>query len=580
MKNVLKITLTVFALTASFISLTFATAGAEDFVINNFASRITVYSDASITVTETIAAVFLRPRHGIYRDIPYAYKDESGKEMTTPTEVLSVTDETGKKIKFKATLKGNVVHIMIGNPNKFVSGTQTYEIAYRVENAILFFDDHDELYWNVTGNHWDVPIKNASCTVSLGAGKKTREFRSSCYTGMRGSKEAACSYTPSDNFVEFSATRELSPHEGLTVACGWDKGVVSAPSAVKTFFQTINPGQNWVFIIPLLSLILMANLWHTRGRDPKVRESITVMYGPPKYNDRPLTPAEVGALADETLDPRDVSATIVGLAVKGYIKIEETKEEGIIFDTKDHYLKKIKEPDNALSSFEQELMSDLFGALPGIQVSSLKNSFYKNIETLKKAVFRELLDMNFFVVSPEKVRQVYIAAALVTAVFFVVVLSYFFGDSSGVERTGLAGLLTGLPVFLFAKYMPAKTTLGSSAYMNILGLKEFLSRAEKDRLERMKDENLFSNFLPYALALDVADHWAKAFEGIYQHHPDWYVSTGRPGIFSPTGFNRSLASAMSSLSTAMFTAPRGGSGGLGGGGSSGGGFGGGGGGSW
>jgi uncharacterized membrane protein len=144
-----------------------------------------------------------------------------------------------------------------------------------------------------------------------------------------------------------------------------------------------------------------------------------------------------------------------------------------------------------------------------------------------------------------------------------------------------------LPLFAFAKYMVAKTREGASAYMDILGFREFLNRAEKDRLERMGDKDLFSKFLPYAIALDVAENWAKAFEGIYQEAPDWYSSPGSPGglrTFSPYGFSHSIQSVTSNLSSAVFSAPRGSGisdgGGGGGGGSSGGGSGGGGGGSW
>jgi uncharacterized membrane protein len=148
----------------------------------------------------------------------------------------------------------------------------------------------------------------------------------------------------------------------------------------------------------------------------------------------------------------------------------------------------------------------------------------------------------------------------------------------------IAAILTGLPVILFAKYMPAKTRAGVSAYMDILGFQEFMNRAEKDRLERMGDMNLFSKFLPYAIALDVADNWAEAFEGIYQDPPQWYVSPGGFRAFSPYLFTHSINSVTTNLASAMFSAPRGsgtgGGGGFGGGGFSGGGFGGGGGGSW
>ncbi len=140
----------------------------------------------------------------------------------------------------------------------------------------------------------------------------------------------------------------------------------------------------------------------------------------------------------------------------------------------------------------------------------------------------------------------------------------------------IASGLTGLPFLLFGRHMPAKTKTGALAYMAILGFQEFMNRAEKDRLERMGDKDLFSKFLPYAIALDVADNWAEAFEGIYQEPPGWYVSPGGFRTFHPAGFTRSINTVTSSLSSAMFSAPRG----SGGGGSSGGGFGGGGGGSW
>jgi uncharacterized membrane protein len=181
------------------------------------------------------------------------------------------------------------------------------------------------------------------------------------------------------------------------------------------------------------------------------------------------------------------------------------------------------------------------------------------------------------------VRNSYAVAGILVLVFSV--LAFGFLISNPGWKGVIAGLLTGTSVLAFAKSMPAKTRAGASAYMDVLGFQEFMNRAEKDRLERMGDKDLFSQFLPYAIALDVADNWAKAFEGIYQEPPNWYVSPGGFRMFSPYAFTHSLNSVTSDLSSAMFSAPRGSSGGgsgggFGGGGSSGGGFGGGGGGSW
>jgi uncharacterized membrane protein len=314
-----------------------------------------------------------------------------------------------------------------------------------------------------------------------------------------------------------------------------------------------------------------------------VREAITVAYEPPKIGSRFLTPAEAGTLLDEKLDPRDITSTIVGLAVKGYIQIEEVKKEGLIFDRSDYYLKKLKEPDGGLSAFEMEMMKRLFSFAPSrLSVSSLKNKFYKDLPFLKKTLYGELVRNGYFHLNPEKVRNLYFLTGILIIVFGGFALAFFFPHS--MWKGFIASGLTGLPVLFFGRHMPAKTKAGALAYMAILGFQEFLNRAEKDKIERMGDMELFTKFLPYAIALDVADNWAEAFEGIYQEPPNWYVSPGGFRTFHPAGFTRSINTVTSSLGAAMFSAPRGsgggGSGGFGGGGFSGGGFGGGGGGSW
>ena len=560
-------------------------AFAQNFTINHFHSDITINEDSSFIVKESIDVKFDRPRHGIYREIPFKYRDDLGKTMETPLKVLSVTDGSGKLWNFKVGRAGSLINIRIGDATKYVSGSQTYVITYRVENAVLFLSDHDELYWNVTGNYWKAPIREASADVFLAIKNKSKDLWATGYTGRYGSKEE-CGYETYDNRGRFFTKRNLNIGEGLTIAFGWDKGLVSPPSSWKKFLWTIDMKENWIFLLPIISLIYVFSAWYQKGRDPRVRESIAVTYEPPKFDNKPLTPAEVGTLIDEKLDPRDITSSIVGLAVKGYIKIEETKKEGWIFDTTDYFLKKVKDPDTNLSPFETELMEDLFlRALPGtlVRVSGLKNKFYTNLVMLKKSLYGELIRKGYFLSNPETVSRKYGIAGLVIMFIGVFVLLLLAPYSPG--KSVFASILMGLPVLAFAKFMPAKTRAGASVYMDVLGFQEFMNRAEKDRLERMGDKDLFSKFLPYAIALNVADNWAKAFEGIYQEPPDWYVSPGGFRTFSPDGFSHSVNSITSSLSSATFSAPRGSGGGgdgggFGDGGSSGGGFGGGGGGDW
>jgi uncharacterized membrane protein len=556
---------------------------AQYFTINEFRSDITVREDSSFVVNETLRVTFHKPRHGIYRDIPFKYVTELGKVIRTPIKVISVRDDSGRTWKYKVSKTGPLIRIRIGDPNKYVRGNQTYVITYRMQNAILFFDDHDELYWNVTGNYWKAPIQEASADIHLDVGQKSGNLWQGCYTGVLGSTASECEYDSYDNGSRFVTKRNLNAGEGFTIAFGWDKGLVSPPSGWVRFLWAINVEENWIFLFSPLAMITMLWLWRRKGRDPKVRESIAVMYEPPKFDQRPLTPGEVGTLVDERLDRRDITSTIVGLAVKGYIRIEETKKEGVLFDSADHYLKKMKSPDENLSAFETELMKSLFPAgLPGTLVSSLKNKFYTNLDILKRTLYGELVRKKYFLINPEKVRSSYVVTGIIIMVAGAFVFAWLTPGSVG--KGIFAAVLTGLPVLGFGRVMPAKTRAGALAHSEILGFQEFLNRAEKDRLERMGDKDLFSKFLPYAIALGVADNWAKAFEGIFQNPPQWYVSPGGFRTFYPYSFAHSLNSMTSDLSSAMFSAPRGsgvsGGGGGGGGGFSGGGFGGGGGGSW
>ncbi len=191
------------------------TAYAQDFTINKFHADISINEDSSFAVKEIIDVEFHKLKHGIYREIPFKYTDERGNRIKTPLEVLSVTDESGNEWKYKTKKTGNVINIRIGDPKKYVEGHQKYVITYRVVNAILFFDDHDELYWNVTGNYWWAPIKEASANITLTVKKKSENLWAACYTGTLGSKESQCSFETSTNNGEFFTKKNLNSREGF-----------------------------------------------------------------------------------------------------------------------------------------------------------------------------------------------------------------------------------------------------------------------------------------------------------------------------------------------------------------------------
>jgi len=557
-------------------------ARAEHFTVRSFRAAIEVRRDASLRVVETIEAEFDRPRHGIFRDIPFRYTDELGGRTLTPIRVVAVTDSGGKAWKYRVDRAGGFVRVRIGDPDRFVHGRQVYAITYEVENGILFFPDHDELYWNVTGNAWPVPIDAVEAAVTVPERDGPLDLRTACYTGIRGSRERACRATGVRGGAVYVANRPFRPREGLTIVLGWNKGIIRTPSAWKAALFRLNLPQNWVFVLPLLTLGYMTTLWFRKGRDPVTGDPLVVAYEPPEEAGRALLPAEIGALIDEKLDPRDITASVVDLAVKGYLAIEETKSPGLIFRKTDFTLRRLREPDDSLPPFERLLLERIFqGRGTEVAASELRLSFYRCLDELRDAAFEGLTKMKCFAARPSAVKTRYLRAGallLLGAVPAAAVGQKLLGDPAPLAPVAVG--LCGIVVLAFAVIMPVKTVRGVKALERTRGFEEFLMRAEKDRLERMNDPRLFEKYLPYAIALGISDRWAKAFEGIYQEPPAWYASEGGISRFRPASFHHSLDTALSSLSGAMYSAPRSSGSGFSGGGSSGGGGGGGGGGSW
>jgi uncharacterized membrane protein YgcG len=285
--------------------------------------------------------------------------------------------------------------------------------------------------------------------------------------------------------------------------------------------------------------------------------------------------------------PRDITSTVVDLAVKGYIRIEEVEEKGFIFTSKDYifHLLKPRETWKSLAEHERLLLGKIYAGGGEItRLSSLKNSFYTVIPTLKSGIVTALKQKGLYRVDPHTAAGYFVALAI-GGVGAPLLLAHLLTDwplfaapPYAVISIGIAALL----VFLFGRKMSAKTQRGARTYTHILGFEEFINRVEADRLQRMPPDT-FEKFLPYAMALGIEERWASAFANIAHDPPRWYQ--GGPGyMFNPVGFTHSLSSMSSQAQSVFVSAPRSSSsgsgwsgGGFSGGGFSGGGFGGGGG---
>jgi len=560
-------------------SLFVSAAGARELRIEKFESEIVVSPRGAIDVTETIQVQFIGSWKGLYREIPVEYVTPQGLNYTLFLSVKRIRDENGNALRFESSRERHYRKLKI-----YVPGAQdvrkTLVIEYGVSDALRFFEDHDELYWNVTGDEWDVPIQAAGARIVLPEG--TTGIRANPFTGAYRSRAQDADFEIVGNGVEVRARQKLGYHEGLTIAVAFDKGFVQEPTAwdaVSLFLRS-----NWPLGLPVIVFVIMFYLWWTKGRDPRLRP-IAAQYEPPDQ----LTPGEAGTLVDNSADMRDITSSIVDLAVRGYMVIEEHQKDrmlGLVHD-KDYsfILKKDRSEWAKLKPHEQVLLNGFFSsgtAGETVSMSSLENRFYRNLPDIKNRIFESLVTHGYYLRRPDSVRAAYIGIGVVFGV-----LSIWVG-SAVASRLGMAplpfivaGVVSAGVICAFGWFMPAHTERGTRALEGVLGFEDFLNHVESDRFNRtIKTPEMFEKFLPFAMALGVEKNWSKAFQGIITQPPDWYRGSYGPNFY-PLMFTSDLNGMSSRASSVMASAPRssGGSGfGGGGGGFSGGGFGGGGGG--
>src|SRR5579863_4806133 len=381
--------------------------------VADFQDNITVDRDGSAVVTERITLVFVGEWHGIHRTIPIEYPGPNGTNYELFVNVTSVTDENGHKLKYDSSASGAYRDLKIYIPDA-VDTTRTVEIAYRVRNGTRFFDQYDEFYWNVTGNDWPVPIDHATATVQFPAAA-SGSLRAQAFTGVYGSAERDATATVDGASVEFETNHPLPMRGGMTIDVYIPKGVLKEPGGIVKFFWFI--GGNPAVFLPLVTLAAMFVLWWYVGRDPDPGMSVAPMYGPPAG----ISPAEAGTLLDDRIHPRDITSTIVDLAVRGFIKIEETDDKGLVFHHKDyifHLLQK-RQDWRGLTPHEQVMMENIFVEdAPETRLSSLKNRFYRAVPVIRTDIMSALKQKGIYTLDPESANGYSLGAAFAILVPF------------------------------------------------------------------------------------------------------------------------------------------------------------------
>ena len=577
----------------------------EGWVITSFDASYVINSDGTIDVVEDIRVDFgPLQKHGIFREVTTDFDYDDDYKRRYNLEIVSV-DDGERPIRYETSRQGAAISLKIGDRDVLISGPQRYRISYRILDGLNPQNSHDELNWNVTGLNWPVRIESASATVIA-----PEVSDATCFQGAFGSTQQ-CESSFEDGTAQFRMTAPQPEGGGLTIVVAIPKGAVNVPplgliekksvgEQVKDFVG-LGPLQIVLAIIAGVGGIAgVLRYWWLAGRDRWLgdlqyltgddrerrrplfaKDSIVREYQPPaaKRGGRRYRPAELGTLLDERADTLDVSATIVDLAVRGYLKITEIEKKWL-FGSTDYTLERLKPRDDELLIYEGQLLDGLFEDGDAVDMSDLKNEFYKTLEKVKKHLYTQVVSKdNFFPSNPETVRNVHLGIGIGIIALGAGAI-YVLGAFAGAAIIGVSIILAGLLMLLLSRSMARRTGLGREVYRRTLGFREYMEVAETDRQRFNEEANLFQEYLPYAIVFGSVDKWAEVFEklGIEPDTSSWYVSTH---AFAPLAFSHSLQSFSSSMSSAIASTP-GGSGGSGfsGGGFSGGGGGGGGGGSW
>lgn len=540
-----------------------------------------VHPESSLTVTEEISFIAegQNIRRGLIRVFPVKY-NVNGRTREVRFAMKSATLD-GRSVEFRTERSGADVEIRLGNPREYLPvGRHTYVLTYTATREIRFFDDHDELYWNVTGNDWDFSIEKASFRVTLPNGAHFTNYDG--YTGGWGARGKDFRL---DQQRVFSTTRALRPREGFTVAVGWPKGIVTPPPL--SFMEKYWPYIAGLSVLSMFGWYVFA--WLRWGRDPR-RGIVLPLFAPPDN----MEPGAVRYVRDLKYDEQSLGADILYLAVEGQLVIREDERDGLeLIDVPaaPERMERLKAMPERLQVLRNTLFADPERKIR-ISGSDKKSSeiLYSLLQNMKEWFISEpYYSRNFF--------QWLAGIPFFLPAVYAVAVSGETAPSFGVLAGGGAIVLAGMIFFLLI--MPSRTPLGRSLLDKIEGFVLYLKTAETHRLEVLYPDMkghlpeqtpvLFEKFLPWALALDTADTWANGFASVLgrNYAPEWYATTSADPLFglqqmAQRGLVRGLYGATAAGVPAPKSSPRSWSGGsgLGGGGFSGGGGGGGGGRGW
>jgi uncharacterized membrane protein len=543
MKSVVRVT-TVIGLALAAITLlvahapsTSALSFGEHIVDYNVAMRL--QRDGTLLTDERITYDFgVVPKHGIFRDLVESeiYNSHFDRHYRI-SDVAATADNAASPVDLSHT--GRYLHIRIGDPNRTVTGVHSYRITYTLKGATTTFADHQELNWDAIGNQWLVPIDRTTVTVTTPA----PITRITCYTGVQFSKLACDKVSHHGATASFSQDN-LGANAGVTVVVGLPPGsIVPNPEPILVHDRTIVDAfaVRTDTVAPAIAIALLALggafvlVWR-RGRDRRFAGSAVdaafgnaagdeervglgredagpVEFVPPDG----VLPGQVGTLADEHANLVDVTATIVDLAVRGWLTIADLDDDYELTATQ-------VAGKGTLLPYESELMDALFGNGPSVQLSHLKYKFRTKLAKIQNEMYDDSVTQGWYRIRPDRTRQRWVAVAIgliLAAIGATVVVAL--ASSFGLVPLGL--VLGAIALLAVAGHMPSRTGKGSAMFSRVRGFRRLFDEGDQGLREKFAEQHdIFSKYLPYAIVFGCTDKWARVFSDLdaEQLETSWY----------------------------------------------------------
>jgi uncharacterized membrane protein YgcG len=529
-----------------------AHAQADGSTISDFSADYFLSQDdpqGTMEVRERIRIDLSGEKHGILRALPERYNGQSLHVKITQVQRAGNTEpyETYHE-------NGNLV-LKIGNPKATITGPQAYAIDYRVENVLRFEGTRSWLTWNVNGTQWKQPAARVQARLHVSTALAKQMGDVGCFAGSFGSTTANCQISRGTKTTIIAATMPLQAGETLTYQVDFAAGTFTAPT-----FRDWWHDHQWLVlqtaVPPLVALVFVYRYWRKHGKDLPGRGTIVPEYSPPDD----LRAAEADVVNNYKLGTNAISATIIDLAIRKYLKIVETRTDGVLGLGKrtTYSFEQLPGTDTKqLKPYERQVLQGLFPAGTVTAVDSLKTSFHTTAAAVKKDLPAQLTTAGYFPRNPSTAgRRLWVVGFVLVGVGWLLAQFLSFGL-----------VLAGLVVLGFALLMPRRTQKGVDTKDKLAGLKLYMETAEKDRIamlqspgapyapqtdEPVKTVELFEKLLPFAIILGVEKGWAKQFESIYTTPPDWYG--GNWATFNAAYLVGSLEGSVSAMN-GSFAAP-------------------------